>query len=142
MQKQLVRRDPLDVFTPFLDFGRRLDEFVGRRDEGGMIVPAIDISETDDAVVLQAELPGMKKDDVKITLEDGVLTLSGEKKVVAEETKKDYHRVERRYGRFHRAFNIPSGVDTSKADAKFEDGVLAIALPKSEAAKPRTLEIG
>lgn len=141
MQKQLDRRDPLSVIAPFFDFGRRLDELAGRQSEGGMINPAIDILETEDAMVLHAELPGMQKADVAITLEDGVLSLSGEKKFENEESKKDYHRVERRYGRFHRAFNLPGGVDVSNAEAKFEDGVLQIRLPKSEAAKPRTIEI-
>lgn len=141
MDKELVRRDPLDFFTPLFDFTRRLDDYAGRKHEGGMIVPAIDITETEDALVLHAELPGIKKDDVKLTLEDGVLTLAGEKKFETEEKQKDFHRVERRYGSFHRSFTLPNNVDVSKAQADYEDGVLTVTLPKSESAKPRQIAI-
>jgi HSP20 family protein len=141
MNKELVRKDPLDFFTPFFDFTRRLDEYAGRKNEGGMIVPAVDISETEDALVLHAELPGLKKDQVKITIEDGVLTIAGEKNFETEEKKKDYHRVERRFGSFHRSFTLPNNVDHGKAKAEFADGVLTVTLPKSEAAKPRQVEI-
>lgn len=141
MQKELVRRDPFEFFAPFFDFTRRLDEYSGQK-EGGMIVPAVDISETADELVLHAELPGLKKDQVKLTIEDGVLTISGEKKFASEQKEKDFHRVERRYGSFHRSFTLPNNIDASKAKAAFEDGILTVRLPKSEAAKPRQIDIG
>lgn len=142
MEKELVRRDPFEFFAPFFDFTRKLDEYSGRRPEGGMIIPAVDISETNDELLLHAELPGLKKDQVKLTIEDGVLTISGEKKFEAEQKEKDFHRVERRYGSFHRGFTLPTNVDASKAKASFEDGVLTVRIPKAEAAKPRQIDIG
>ncbi len=142
MSKELVRRDPLEFFAPFFDFSRRLDEYAGRGSEGAMLVPAVDISETDDDLLVHAELPGLKKDQVKLTIEDGILTIAGEKKYEVEDQKKDYHRVERRYGSFHRSFTLPNNVDTSKAKAQFENGVLTVKLPKSEAAKARQIDIG
>ncbi len=142
MEKELMHREPVDVFSPFWDFSRRFEDLWRARSEGGqMVSPAVDISESDDALLVHAELPGLTKQDVKITIEEGVLTIAGEKRFVKEENKHDYHRVERRYGTFHRSFSLPSGVDTQKAEAQFQDGVLTIKLPKSESAKPRTLEI-
>ncbi|MHC5009460.1 MAG: Hsp20/alpha crystallin family protein [Planctomycetota bacterium] len=142
MTKTIVRRDPFDVLNPFFSFPRSFgDWFGGAEGEGRMIQPAMDVAETEDGLTITAELPGLKKDDVHITLEDGVLSISGEKKFEKEEKEKNYHRVERRYGAFHRSFTLPAGVDASKATASFEDGVLTIALPKTEAAKPRQLKI-
>ena len=139
--KSIARRDPFDVFSPFFAIPRNLNEWLQGPEQGRMIAPAMDVTETDDALTVTAELPGLSKADVKITMEHGVLTLSGEKRVEKEEKKKDYHLVERRYGAFHRSVTLPVGVDTSKATATFQDGVLVVTLPKAEAAKPRQLEI-
>ena len=145
MGKDLVRRDPFDVFAPFFHLNRRWGDamrgFYGNDSENRMIAPAMDVAETADELVLTAELPGLPKDELKITIEDGVLTISGEKKLEKEEKAKDYHVVERRYGKFHREVTLPSQVDASKAEASFEDGVLRIRVPKAETAKPRELKI-
>jgi HSP20 family protein len=104
-------------------------------------VPPVDIQETDDAYRIQAELPGLTKDDVQITLENNVLRLSGERKFEKDVTKENYHRVERTYGTFSRSFALPSQVSSDKVEAKFENGVLSITVPKAELAKPRRISI-
>jgi HSP20 family protein len=142
MNKSIHRREPLDIFSPFFAFPRNLNEWLQGGHEGDrMIAPAMDVTETEEALTVTAELPGLRKEDVKITMERGVLTLSGEKRVEKEEKQKDFHLVERRYGAFHRSVNLPSGVDPNRATASFENGVLKITVPKAESAKPRQLEI-
>lgn len=142
MAKELVRRDPFDVFTPFFNlnrsWNRMLDSAAG---EERMLVPAMDIVETENHLVISTELPGLKKDAVKITVENGVLTISGEKKFEKEEQSKDYHTMERRFGSFHRSVTLPRQLSPDKAEAGFEDGVLTIRIPRSEEAKPKQLEI-
>lgn len=139
MSPRTKRSDP---FSPFFTFNRLWDDWLQRSgEESRMIVPAMDVAETPQGYTITAELPGLQKDDVKITFEDGVVSISGEKKVASEATAKDYHRIERRYGSFHRTLTLPTGIDTTKATAAFADGLLTVELPKSEAAKPRTLEI-
>jgi HSP20 family protein len=103
--------------------------------------PAVDIRETDEALVLTAELPGLTKEDVQITLENQVLTLSGERKFEKEAKGENYHRIERSYGAFTRAFTLPTHVKTEKVDASFEHGVLTVTLPKMEESKPRRISI-
>jgi len=104
-------------------------------------MPAVDIAESDDALTLFAELPGLTKDDVEITLEDNVLAIKGERTFDREQTKESYHRIERAYGAFHRSFHLPSNVRPDKVEARFEHGVLRIDIPKQEEAKPRKIEI-
>ena len=105
--------------------------------------PAVDVHETKDELVLQAELPGLTKDDVELSIENGVLSVSGEKKQERQEGEEgsDYHLVERRYGRFERRFSLPRSVDPEKVKADFSNGMLNITLPKAEAAKPRRIPI-
>ena len=103
--------------------------------------PTIDVSETDDHVILRAEVPGMDKKDINITMSDGLLTIQGEKKQEKEEEKENYRFVERRYGSFSRSLRVPNGVDTDKIDASYKDGVLKVAIPKSEPEKSRKIEI-
>jgi HSP20 family protein len=103
--------------------------------------PPVDIREGVDALTLTAELPGLTKEDVSITLENNVLTLSGERKFEKEAHGESYHRVERSYGNFSRSFTLPSTVKTDKVDARFENGVLTISLPKQEESKPRQITI-
>lgn len=103
--------------------------------------PSVDVSETDKEFVIKAEIPGVKKDDVKVTIESGMLTIKGERKMEKEEKGKKFHRVERSYGSFVRSFRIPDGVDESKVKAEFKDGMMNVALPKSEKAKSKVLEI-
>lgn len=103
-------------------------------------VPATDIVEEGDGLGISLELPGLKPEDVKITLENFVLTVKGEKKQVVEE-KGTVYRYERSYGSFERSFTLPNTVDTDKVNAKFENGVLTVSIPKSEKAKSREIQV-
>lgn len=105
-------------------------------------VPAVDIREDADKLVFSAEIPGLDRDQIEITLEDQVLTLRGERKFERDEEHDNYHRIERAYGKFSRSFRLPTNVDTSAAKASFDNGILEVELPKAEDAKPRKLEIG
>ncbi len=107
----------------------------------GTWTPAVDIRETDEALLFTAELPGMKKEDVEVTVEHNVLTLRGERKFERQEEKESYHRVERVYGQFTRSFGLPANVRTDGVNATFADGVLTVELPKAEDAKPRRVDI-
>jgi HSP20 family protein len=104
-------------------------------------VPAVDVSETDGEYQIKAEIPDVKKEDVKVTLEDGVLTIQGERKQEKEDKGKKYHRVERTYGSFVRSFTLPDLVDEEKVKAEFKDGILKLQLPKSEKARPKAIEV-
>lgn len=104
-------------------------------------VPTVDISETDGEYVIKAELPEVKKDDVKVTLEDGVLTIQGQRRQEKEEKTTKYHRIERSYGTFVRSFSLPDQVNESGVQADFKDGMLNLHIPKSEKAKPRAIEV-
>ncbi len=103
--------------------------------------PTVDISETEGEYLLKAELPEVKKEDVKITVEDGVLTIQGERRRETEEKAKKFHRIERSYGRFVRTFTLPDSVDEAGVKAVYTDGVLNLRLPKSEKAKPKQIEV-
>jgi HSP20 family protein len=107
----------------------------------GEWAPSVDIAETDNEVVVTAELPGIKQDDVDITITDDVLTLKGEKKEEKEVKEKNYHRIERSYGSFQRSISLPAGVQADKAKATYKDGVLHITVPKAEEAKPKQIKI-
>ena len=105
-------------------------------------VPAVDIYETDaHEVVVKAELPDMKREDINLTFENGVLTLKGERKVQQEVNKENYQRIERRHGVFSRSFTLPNTVDASKISASYKDGVLTIRLPQREEAKPKQIAV-
>jgi HSP20 family protein len=145
----LARWDP---FRELEDMSDRLNRVFGRLparlQEGGreaMTVsewtPTVDISETDREYVIKMELPEVKKEDVKVTVEDGVLTIQGERRMEKEEKGKKYHRVERAYGSFVRSFTVPDQVDESKVTAEFRDGMLNLRLPKSERAKPKAIDV-
>lgn len=103
--------------------------------------PSCDIYETDNEIVLKAELPGVKKEDVKVDIENNVLTLRGERKFEEETKKENFVRIERSYGNFLRSFSLPTAVDTSKINAEFKDGILQVILPKREESKPKTIEV-
>jgi HSP20 family protein len=104
-------------------------------------IPTVDIAETDAEYQIKAELPEVKKEDVKVTVEDGVLTIAGERRHEAEEKGKKFHRVERSYGSFVRSFTLPDHVDDTKVKAEYKDGVLHLHLPKSEKAKPKAIDV-
>ena len=103
--------------------------------------PPVDIQETEKEYILKADLPDVKKEDVKVEFEDGVLTVEGERKQEKEEKGKRFHKVERSYGKFVRRFVLPTEVDGGHISAEFKDGVLNVHLPKTEAAKPKTVEV-
>jgi len=103
--------------------------------------PLADITEDEKEYLIRAELPDMKKEEVRLTVENAVLKISGERKFEKEEKGKKYHRVERAYGSFVRSFTLPEDADGSKVSADFKDGMLQVHLPKSQKAKPKTIEI-
>ncbi len=105
------------------------------------IAPSVDIFETDGNIVLKAELPGMKKEDIEVTFANGAITISGEKKKEEEVKRKDYYKWERSYGSFCRTFSLPADVKTDKIKSTFKDGVLEITMPKSEEAKSKEVKI-
>jgi HSP20 family protein len=104
-------------------------------------VPTVDISETETEYLVKADLPGVTKEEVKVTVENGLLSLSGERKSEKEEKGKKVHRIERTYGSFLRTFTLPEGTDAAKIAAEFKEGVLTVRLPKTETAKPKTVEV-
>jgi HSP20 family protein len=101
----------------------------------------VDLYETNENVIVRASLPGVKPEDIDISVSGGVLTLKGESKEDHEETTENFYRRERRHGTFLRQFTLPSEVDPARADAVFEQGVLKLTLPKAEAAKPKTIKV-
>jgi HSP20 family protein len=134
--QQLAAREPL--FRLFDTFFADSGEDVTSRPW----MPPVDIQESDDAYHLQAELPGLTSDNVQITLENNVLRLSGERTFEKDTTKKEnFHRVERVYGSFSRSFALPHQVASDRVEAKFDNGVLSITVPKAEQAKPRRISI-
>jgi HSP20 family protein len=125
---------------------RMLDTFFrgGVADDGSFgnfWSPAVDIREREDAYLVELELPGLTKDDVKITMENNILTIQGEKKHEKEEKRGDYHRTERVYGSFQRSFTLPSSVKNDKIEAQYKNGILTVSLPKVEEAKPKAIEV-
>lgn len=137
-----VTRSPWLGRDPFVQF---MDNFI--QGEASQEVsnrswsPAVDIRETEEAFLVHAELPGLSKDDVEITLENNILKLTGERRFEKDVEEKEYHRIERAYGAFTRAFSLPSRVDSNGVAASFADGVLTITVPKVEEAKPRRISI-
>ena len=126
------------------NWNRMMEEMFGDLDSQMVTrswMPRMDIIEDGNGYKLVADLPGMTKEDVHITLEDGVLTLSGERKVVTESKKESVHLNERVYGKFTRSFSIGGALQADKINATFKDGVLTVVLPKAEEAKPKKIEI-
>ncbi|MCC7536743.1 MAG: Hsp20/alpha crystallin family protein [Deltaproteobacteria bacterium] len=103
--------------------------------------PAVDIVETETEYLVKAELPEVKKEDVKVVAQNGVLSLTGERRIEKEEKGKKFHRIEREYGVFSRTFQLPDDVEDTKIAAEFKDGILQVHMPKSEKAKPRAVSI-
>ena len=115
----------------------------GREEEvAAAWAPPVDIFETPEALTFSVELAGFKNEDLTLRVENGVLTLEGERKFQAETNERNYHRVERSYGKFVRGFTLPSNMNPEKIQASLTDGVLLIALPKKEETKPKTIQIG
>lgn len=134
-----------DMFSVRRDFDRLLDRFAGQG-SGEMLAawaPVVDVQETADDITVHAELPGINPEDVNVTVQNGVLSITGEKREEREEGKAStsFHMLERRYGRFERSFALPRSVEADKVKAQFQNGVLTVRLPKSEEAKPRRIQI-
>ena len=151
----LTRWEPFrtrwDPFKELEEMEKRLATLFGRApirkngDKEVMTVaewsPLVDITEDEKEYLIKAELPEIKKEEVKVTVQEDVLTISGERKYEKEEKGKKYHRVERAYGSFMRSFTLPEDADGAKVAAEFKDGVLKIHLPKSEKAKPKSIDV-
>lgn len=147
----MTRWTPTEVFRHpfFASFPRVFDDMFDETRLSGRSedvaprawMPAVDVKETDDAVTVYVELPGVTKDDIDVSLHENVLTVSGERHFERDEKKENFHRVERAYGKFSRSFRLPANVNGTKVDAKFKDGVLTLELPKVEEAKPRQIKI-
>jgi HSP20 family protein len=150
----LTRWEPATRWNPFKeieDMEKRLSNFFGRtpvpggdKKEAISVAewsPLVDISEDEKEYLIKAEVPEMKKEEIKINVHDDVLAISGERKYEKEEKGKKYHRVERAYGSFVRSFTLPEDADGSKVSAEYKDGVLKVHLPKSEKAKPKAIEV-
>jgi HSP20 family protein len=145
----LTRWEPIREMEDFQNrlstlFGRPLRRTNGHGREEITLAdwsPLADITEDEKEYLIKAELPELKREDVKVTVENGVLTISGERKFEKEEKKKKYHRVERGYGSFVRSFSLPDDADANKVKAEFKNGMLAIHLPKNEKAKPKQIEV-
>ncbi|MBT9521774.1 MAG: Hsp20/alpha crystallin family protein [Dechloromonas sp.] len=144
----LVKWNP---FNELEDISNSLNKFFGRQitppgSDVGMLaqadwVPTVDISETDDRYLIKAEIPGVKKEDVKVTVQDGMLAIRGERKQEKEEKGKRFHRIERTYGSFMRSFQLPDDADETGVAAEFKDGMLNVTLKKSAKAKPKSIDI-
>jgi HSP20 family protein len=145
---QATRWNP---FKELAEFERGLESFFGRvpaiAGNGGEAItetlwaPLTDITEDDKEFLVKVELPAMKKEDVKVTVENGMLRITGERKAEKEEKTKKYHRIERSYGTFERSFTLPDGADGTKVSADYKDGMLTVRLPKTAEAKTKAIEV-
>ena len=145
MLNNVTRWNPAVAYLNREPFARLFESFLneaqGEEVSNRNWVPPVDIQETEEGYRLQAELPGLTKEDIDITLENNVLRLSGERKFERDVKKESFHRVERTYGTFSRAFALPQQVNSEGVQAGFENGVLTILVPKAEQAKPRKISI-
>jgi HSP20 family protein len=144
----LVRWNPIhpiqDVLSLENEMTRLFQDLTGRAQEGdapSVWAPRVDIEEDKESYVVKAELPGSKLEDIKITLNEKQLVIRGEKHREVESSDKTYHRVERVYGAFERAFTLTKAVASDKIEATYRDGVLTVRVPKAEEAKPREIQI-
>ncbi len=142
--KEMAKAEPSGSLLPFEEMERRFEDFFRRpfslmpswlpgmhMSEMEEVAPTVDIFEKDNNVVVKAEIPGMKKEDIEVNLTDDTITISGEKKKEDKVEKKNYYRLERSYGSFCRSFRLPREVQTDKAKAKFKDGILEIKIPET-----------
>ncbi len=143
----IIRWDPFREMSTLRERMNKLfeDTFTGRGEDKELVssawAPAVDIYENENEIVLTAEIPGINEKDVEIKIEDNTLTLKGERKFEKETKEENYHRIERSYGSFYRAFTLPHSVDTEKVEAVHENGVLKITMPKRQELKPKTVQI-
>jgi HSP20 family protein len=157
----LIRRGPTTPFTFYRPFEtplfREMEEMTDRLNKvfgtfpkpfdlkesltTADFLPAVDIQETETEYLVKAELPEVKKEDVKVTVENGVLTIQGERKLEKEDKNKKFHRIERSYGTFLRTFTVPLDADETKVAADFKEGLLKVHIPKTEKARPKAIEV-
>jgi len=143
----LMRRGQGPGYRTFRgEMDRLFDEFFGitpAQKEGAAVVwsPAVDISEDDDNFYVEAELPGMTKDDIEVEVEQNLLCIKGERRFERKEEKENYHFLERSYGSFYRSFTLPKNVDGEKINAGYKDGILKLTIPKKPEVKPKKVEI-
>ncbi len=145
MPKEIAKWDPFRDFSLLRsEMDRLFDTMLGRypRERAeGLWSPLVDVEETKDNIIARVELPGMKKDEIKVTLINNMLTVSGERKHASEEKGKTYYRIERAYGKFQRTVELPTEVVAEKAKATYKDGILELVIPKSEKAKEKEIAI-
>jgi HSP20 family protein len=134
-------QDEMAQMSPMLAHALGLQGQPQGSDRATAWAPALDISERKDAYLVMVELPGVDADDLDITLEDGLLTIQGERQFTSESSEQQFHRVERRYGAFRRSITLPTHVMAEQIEASFEDGVLQILVPKAEEAKPKRIQV-
>lgn len=144
MAQDMVRYSPLrNLVSWHREFDDLFRDFFGARGDDAVWTPAVDIEEQDDSCLVTADMPGLSQKDIKVTLQDGVLTLHGERK--EEKSEKDKkggnRRIERTYGAFSRSFTLPAGTDPEKVKAAYKDGVLTVTVPKAEEVKPKEIEV-
>jgi HSP20 family protein len=137
--------DPFhEMFSLREDMERVFDSMIGRlsRDRTDAAwIPAVDVEETEDSIVARVEIPGMRKEDIKVKVVGNTLTISGERKSEVEQKTRTFHHVERSYGRFSRTLSLPAEVDSDAAHANYKAGVLELILPKTTKAKPREIAV-
>ena len=144
----LTRWDP---FRELEDMQNRLSSFLDRRQRNvtdgkesitvAQWIPLVDVGEDDNGYFLKAELPEIQKDQIKITVENGVLVISGERRFEEEQKGQKFHRIERAYGSFARSFTLPDNADPNKVSAEFKEGLLSVRIAKNEAARPKQIEV-
>lgn len=143
----IIRWDPFrDLMTLREKMNRLFEEaFITRGEEkelvSGTWTPSVDVYETENALILSAEVPGIEENDIEIKIENSTLTLHGERKFEKETKEENFHRIERAYGSFHRSFTLPNYVDQDKIKAEHENGILKITMPKKKELKPRKIKV-
>jgi HSP20 family protein len=130
-----------DPFRDLLNVEDDFDRLFGRSTTRSAWAPALDVRETEERFEVTVDLPGMAPEDVTVTFEQGVLTVSGKREFSSETKDETYHRIERSYGSFARSVRLPHTTDAERIEASFDKGVLSVRVPKAEAAKPRTIEV-
>jgi len=153
-QGALVQREEMQPVSPFAEMDKYFENFFRNPfsmlggpmmssafPKAADITPSVDIFEDGDEVVVKADIPGVKKDDLDVTITENSLTISGERKQEKKIKEKDFHRIERSYGSFSRSFRLPENVNGAKAKAEFKDGVLEVRLPKTKGSKQKKIEI-
>lgn len=141
----LVRWNPMrDVLAMQEQMSRLMNEAYGRQSDEmdyGAWLPPVDLKEEETRYVVDVELPGLRKEDIEVHLENGVLTIRGERRFEKDTQKENYHRIERSYGKFSRSFSLPTRVNPEGISAQYRDGVLQVVVPKAEESKPKKIAI-